>query len=366
MPFLEFDWDYALHFNKLAGEMDRLRLATKRAKEAGQIVLSDEGYRASQRNAYYTDKLAVAFLSQLKNLKELKLDSDGFILAGIAQYVQTHYQSFLPCVESLTLHSRVGMFKEEGSCIVASIAHFGETLKAVEIRGIPFASVNGSTFKNLTSVKLMEASMQLELLRPLLSECRLEEFVFCRARNHSFSAADVIDALTPSADTLRSLFLTLGDYWARPEFPSNFIGKQRPFSMDHFKTLENFRIDDWRVPRLALHAAGALPTDISDATNTMRLTTYAILPSNLPESLMRFHLYRFIPTNSPNSTFNAGALKLLDVIADECSRGRRKCLKEVAFQPAGEETKEISEKLKAAGVDVVGMPASGPRDWHYI
>lgn len=246
------------------------------------------------------------------------------------------------------------MFEAQGSTIFASIAHFGERLKAVEIHGIPIENVSGTTLKDLTSVKLMDAPIQLGSLRPLLSECRLEEFVFCRARNHNFSAADVIDALKLSADTLRSLFLTLDYYWASPEFHSNFIGQERPFSMDQFKTLENFRIDDWRVPLPARHPIN------------MGFTTYAILPSNLPESLMRFDLYRFIPTTSPNSTFSAGALKLLDVIADECSRGRRKCLKEVAFQPAGEETKEISEKLQAAGVDVVGMPASGPRDWHYI
>ncbi|KAF3809537.1 hypothetical protein GCG54_00012821 [Colletotrichum gloeosporioides] len=212
--FLQFDWDNARLLKEL-GEMGRLRLATKRAREAGQIVLSDEGYRASQHNAYYlhTDKLAVAFLSQLNNLKELKLERDGVVLTAMALYVQTHYQSFLPCLESLTLWcSEYGMLKAQGSCIVASIAHFGKRLKAVEICGIPIESVSVSTFKNLTSVKLMDASIQLELLRPLLSQCRLEEFVFCRARNHSFSAADVIDALTPSADTLRSLFLTLGDY----------------------------------------------------------------------------------------------------------------------------------------------------------
>ncbi|KAH9231887.1 hypothetical protein K456DRAFT_1726151 [Colletotrichum gloeosporioides 23] len=367
LAVLEFDWNYGRQFEEV-GDVGRLRLATKRARQAGQIVMSDVDYRASQHDPCYfhIDKLAVAFLSQLKHLKELKLESDGYVLVDMALYIQTYYQSFLPSLESLTLSGRQGMFEARGSCIAASIAHFGERLKAVEICRIPIDNVSGSTFKNLTSVKLMDASIQLESLRPLLSECRLEEFVFCRALNHGFSASDVIDALTPSADTLRSLFLTLGDYWAQPEFPSSCIGQQHPFSMDHFKTLENFRIDDWRVARRARHTAGAPPTDIVDATNSTNLTTYAVLPSNLPESLKRFHLYRFIPTTSPNSTLSAGALALLDVIADECSRGRRKCLKEVAFQPVGEETKEIYEKLEAAGVDVLRMPATGPWNWHYI
>ncbi|KAK2746695.1 hypothetical protein CKAH01_18190 [Colletotrichum kahawae] len=312
-------------------EEERLHLAILQARGAGHVVVPDEIWRHDVHMSY----LAIAFLTQLKQLRELTLCSDAKTLNTMTNYVQEYACSFLLCLESLRVKADGFISRQQASRILSGITHFGQKLKALEVHEFPIEDVSDLTLRNMTSVKLVNVDIKPKCLRHLLSRCHLEVFTLRIGRqfyangagkldNLVDTAADVLDALTPSAGTLRSLFLNLA--CERSSFHGPRPGQN--FSMGHFKAL-------------------------------------------LPASLKRFDLYRYHRNKSFTessillNTFDQEPLVFLNAIADECSSGQRKGLREVAFQRVENEAMEICKKFEAAGVNVLQMPACGLGGWPY-